>query len=114
MYKFLTLAYNKTYIFSVCISQNTISQMSAGFGYGCLYLGACISDLHLFDQETVFTIQKSRKIIFSGKKKKCAVKLGCGELHIEGFQPEWYYSTMIFSRDIPFWLEILNMHSTAL
>ena len=30
-------------------------------------------------------------------------------VHIKGFQPEWYISTMIYSCDIPFWLETLNM-----
>ena len=29
------------------------------------------------------------------------------EYHIKGFRPEWYISTMIYSRDIPFWLETL-------
>ena len=29
--------------------------------------------------------------------------------HIEGSQPEWCISSMIYSRDKPFWLEILDM-----
>ena len=30
-------------------------------------------------------------------------------LHIEGFRPEWYISTMIYSCDIPFWSETLDI-----
>ena len=30
-------------------------------------------------------------------------------LYIEGFRPEWYISTIIYSWDIPFWSETLNM-----
>ena len=29
--------------------------------------------------------------------------------NIEGFQPEWFFSTMIYSQDTPFWSETLNM-----
>ena len=28
--------------------------------------------------------------------------------HIEGFRPKWCISTMIYSRDTPFWSEILD------
>ena len=34
--------------------------------------------------------------------------------HIEGFQPEWYISTMIYSWDIPFWLETLDMEQQVM
>ena len=30
-------------------------------------------------------------------------------LHFEGFQPEWYTSTIYHWRDIPFWLESLDL-----
>ena len=29
--------------------------------------------------------------------------------NIEGFRPEWYFSTMTYSRDIPFWSETLDI-----
>ena len=28
--------------------------------------------------------------------------------HIKGFRPEWYIFTMIYSQDLPFWLETLD------
>ena len=32
-----------------------------------------------------------------------------GLLHIEGFQPEWCISSMMYSRDTPFWSETLDI-----
>ena len=32
-----------------------------------------------------------------------------GLFYIESFQPEWCISTMIYSRDTPFWSEILDI-----
>ena len=30
--------------------------------------------------------------------------------YIEGFRPEWYISTMIYSRDAPFWSETFDIY----
>ena len=32
-----------------------------------------------------------------------------GEKQIDGFLPEWYIFTMIYSRDTPFWSETLEI-----
>ena len=38
----------------------------------------------------------------------------CGEMYIESFQPEWCISSMIYSRDTPFWSETLDIVSSCL
>ena len=32
-----------------------------------------------------------------------------GDVHLEGSRPEWCISSMIYSKDIPFWSETLNL-----
>ena len=40
--------------------------------------------------------------LYLGRKFVC--------VYIEGFQPEWYISTLFYCRDIPFWSETFNMY----
>ena len=39
----------------------------------------------------------------------CLPRNGMRE-NIEGFRPEWYFSTLYHCRDLPFWSETLNIY----
>ena len=52
-----------------------------------------------------FSIRKCVLCVKRGAKMACQKDY----IYIEGYQPEWYISTMIYSGDTPFWSETLDI-----